>query len=167
YVGTGEANYTGRREPWPQSVGIFKSDDWGRTWTLQPLPWPASIPVPIRAVGRMAIDPHDPLAVYAATSVGLMRTHDGGASWSAGASGGLPFTGDPRSCAPNVNVDATDLAIDARVRTGGGPAPIYVAIGLPFANGQCAPDFAARALNGVYRSLDGGATWTQIATMGT
>jgi hypothetical protein len=165
YVGTGEQSYIFRLHIGPFGSVMLKSSDGGRTWTSTPLPWPSSQPVAQRAVGRLAIDPRRSDTVYAATSAGLMRTDDGGKSWIRVEGGGLPHDALP-TCAPGVTTDATDVVIDDRVATHGAPAPIFVAIGAPFSDPRCTPNFSARAQNGIYRSLDGGATWTPIAAMG-
>jgi len=58
-------------------VGILKSIDGGTTWTKS-LDFSYSN---LKGVSDMAFDPNNPLIVYAATTDGLYRTINGGASW--------------------------------------------------------------------------------------
>ncbi len=84
YIGTGEG--------FPESQlqiggGIFKSTDDGATWTVLPSTVPTwnSNSVPWAYVNRIAINPTNPLVIYAATGAnagGLYITHNGGVSWS-------------------------------------------------------------------------------------
>jgi hypothetical protein len=156
YAGTGEQTYIFTHAA-PFGSVVLKSTDAGQSWTAQTVPWPDFVPVSHRAMGKLAIDPDDARRVWAATTAGLMRTDDGGATWSLAQSAGLPHN-DLAGCSPRVTTDATDVAIAA--------GALYVAIGRPFADARCTPSYAARAGNGIYRSVDGGATFTRIAAMG-
>jgi hypothetical protein len=71
--------------------GMYRSDDWGRTW---------------RSIGRgiihhmvfyVAIDPHDSDTLYAGTLYGLSKSTDGGRSWTtlAGGYASAAFDFDP------------------------------------------------------------------------
>ena len=60
------------------SVGVLKSTDGGNTWTPTGLKWPVS---QNRVIRRLVIHPSDPKILLAATSAGLFRTADSGATW--------------------------------------------------------------------------------------
>jgi photosystem II stability/assembly factor-like uncharacterized protein len=69
---------------------VFRSDDHGETWreceSLQMLRttqgWTGPVPPHVSRMKSLAIDPHDPAAVYGAIEEGwAVRSLDGGASW--------------------------------------------------------------------------------------
>lgn len=63
YAGTGEQNGASDSEA---GVGLYKSTDFGKSWTLVP----GSVDVAKnRAIGAIAIDPNDPNHIYIGTSV--------------------------------------------------------------------------------------------------
>lgn len=61
------------------STGVLKSTDGGATWVSTGLAWTTS---QIRRIGRLLINPVNPNTLIAATSVGVYRSLNGGASWS-------------------------------------------------------------------------------------
>lgn len=148
YVGTGEAIYRGYAHT---GLGILKSIDAGKTWTL--LGASAFSRVAIR---RLRVHPTNPNIAMAASSrggggrdasydvrprppSGIWKSADGGVSWSRKLGG-----------------DATALEID--------PANFnnqYAAIG-DQSPGSVALDPPGSALNGLYRSSDGGETWSLV-----
>lgn len=73
----------------PKSLGLYRTDDGGGTWTEinQGLETGASIPT----VFSLAADPDAEGVFYAGTSAGLFKTVDGGDSWQK-ASQGLTIT---------------------------------------------------------------------------
>jgi hypothetical protein len=166
WVGTGEANACS--SGCEAGVGLYKSTDGGDTWT-GPL---GGTYFDARGVGTIAIKPGDPNTVYAASTRairgvsssccsgvvsiipgaakwGLYKSTDGGASWSyifngaattAGCTGDATEAGNGTPCSPRgvrrVLLDPSD------------PNVVY----------------ASAYARGVWRSNDGGATWTQIKT---
>lgn len=72
--------------------GVIKSIDGGETW-------PAPQSPSTGPTSGLAIDPVNPMRIYAATSTGVYRSTDGAATWSA-FNAGLPAT------------DVSDIAID-------------------------------------------------------
>jgi PKD repeat protein len=60
------------------SVGVLKSTDGGATWSATGLSYTASQK---RTINRLLIHPNDNNILYAATSVGLYKTVNGGAIW--------------------------------------------------------------------------------------
>lgn len=80
YLATGDANGTGSQLSMP-SIGILKSTDGGVTWpaSSNTMNWQLSWN---RSIYKLLIHPTRPDTVYAATSVGIYRTLNGGTSWS-------------------------------------------------------------------------------------
>jgi len=166
WVGTGEANACS--SGCEAGVGVYKSADGGGTWTG---PLGKSV-FDARGVGTIAIKPGDPSTIYAASTRairgmsssccggvvsvipgaakwGLYKSTDGGASWSfifngaattAGCTGDATEVSNGTPCSPRgvrrVLLDPSD------------PNIVY----------------ASAYARGVWRSNDGGATWTQIKT---
>jgi hypothetical protein len=60
------------------SIGVLKSIDGGATWNTTGLTWTASQG---RLIRRLIIDPSNPSVLLAATSNGMYRTADAGATW--------------------------------------------------------------------------------------
>src|SRR6266571_8392336 len=173
WVGTGEANACG--SGCEAGVGLYKSTDGGDTWTGPLGKSNASDGKPVfdaRGVGTIAIKPGDSDTIYAASTRairgvsssccggvvsiipgaakwGLYKSTDGGANWTfihngaattAGCTGDATEVGNGTPCSPRgvrrVLLDPSD------------PNTVY----------------AASYARGVWRSNDGGATWTQIKT---
>jgi len=120
--------------------GIWKTENAGRTWT------PIFDRVPVASVGAIAIAPSDPNVIYAGTGEadmrsdiqhgdGMYKSVDGGKSWS---HIGLD---DTRQIG-RVVVDPKD------------PNVVYVA--------ALGHQYAANAQRGVFKSVDGGKTWSKV-----
>jgi hypothetical protein len=170
YVGTGEANICG--SGCVAGVGVYKSTNGGDTWT-GPLGGPATDtgnPLAGKGIGQIVVKPGDPSTLYVGTTTalrgmsevccsgvtrpvpgaakwGLYKSTDGGASWTFihnGSVNAAACTGDQTEftnggvCSPRgvraVELDPTD------------PEIVY----------------ASSYARGVWRSPDGGTTWTQI-----
>jgi hypothetical protein len=170
YVGTGEANICG--SGCVAGVGIYKSTDGGDTWT-GPLGGSATDtgnPLAGKGVGAIVIKPGSPNVIYAGTTTalrgmsesccvgvtrpvpgiakwGLYKSTDGGSTWSfihngsvnaADCTGSITEFNNGATCSPrgvrHVKLDPTN------------PEIVY----------------ASSYARGVWRSPDGGATWTQI-----
>ncbi len=145
WAGTGEAGpgggsitYGGR--------GVYRSPDGGATWTNAGLTSTVT-------TGRIAVDPSDPQRIFVASSGdlfnpgggrGVYRSTDGGATWQRVLSPSTRTTG------------AVDLAIDPS-----NPQRIYAALWDHIRY----PDLRVYGGvgSGVYRSTDGGTTWTRLA----
>jgi photosystem II stability/assembly factor-like uncharacterized protein len=115
--------------------GVWKTIDGGLNWT------PKTDHEVSLAIGSLAMDPTNPLILYAGTGEGnfsgdsyygngVLKTIDGGNSWTT--LGGTTFAGT-RFCRIAV--------------TPGDPARLFAATG-----------------NGLYRSVDSGVTWTQMTS---
>jgi photosystem II stability/assembly factor-like uncharacterized protein len=120
--------------------GIWKSEDAGRTWT------PTFNREPTGSIGALAVAPSDPQIVYAGSGEGLQRpdlavgdgmykSTDGGATW---AHLGL-----------RDGQQIASIAVDPK-----NADRLFVAVlGHPY---------GPNPERGIYRSLDGGATFTQV-----
>jgi photosystem II stability/assembly factor-like uncharacterized protein len=145
YVGTGEANMRGD-VTW--GGGVFKSVDAGKTWTDLGL-------TDTRQIGAVIVDPVDPNVVLVAavghafgpnTQRGVFRSSDGGKTWN-------------RVLYKNELTGAIDLAADPH-----NPKIIYAALWQvrrqPWNFSSGGPG------SGLYRSMDGGLTWSQLTGHG-
>jgi hypothetical protein len=95
---------------------VYTSDDRGATWQLSDLPAAllAAAPDALPRLNDLAVSPADPLRMFAATSVGLFGSSDGGATWRpAGIGGGSALDSVTAGRSPDgvsvVAVDDADL----------------------------------------------------------
>ncbi len=124
--------------------GIYKSVDAGRHWTHMGLERTGRI-------GRIIVDPHDPNIVFACAEGmgygpqperGVYRTQNGGATWTR-----VLFANDSTGC--------SELAMDAH-------NPHVLLAGMWQFELHTWGQSSGGAGSGVYRSLDGGTTWTKL-----
>jgi photosystem II stability/assembly factor-like uncharacterized protein len=150
YAGTGEADnsidsFYGR--------GILKSTDAGATWTL--LTGNAGVnEFDRRSISKIVVDPTNANTVYVAltwgtengvwpSSYGIYKSTDGGQTWTNSTAG---ITTDRYAFFTDVVLNPTN------------PQTLYAAVGTFVARG--ANGEIANAANGVYKSTDGGTTWS-------
>ena len=124
--------------------GVWKTDDDGRTWV------PIFDAQPTQSIGAIAVAPSDPKIIYVASGEGLhrpdlsvgngiYRSNDGGESWT-------HLALDDSQQIPSIAVDPRDAN------------RVYAAVlGHPY---------GPSAQRGLYRSLDGGATWSKVLDQG-
>ncbi|HET7700182.1 MAG TPA: glycosyl hydrolase, partial [Candidatus Limnocylindria bacterium] len=141
YVGMGESCIRGNVS---HGDGVYRSTDAGKTWTHLGLER-------TRHIGKVRVHPTDPDTVYVAalghahgpnTERGVYRSRDGGRTWK-------------RVLYRNDRAGAVDLSIDAN-----NPRIIYAtiweAIRRPWELVSGGPG------SGIFRSNDGGDTWTEL-----
>ncbi|MDQ6703967.1 MAG: hypothetical protein M3Z96_13245 [Pseudomonadota bacterium] len=125
--------------PYGVPSGVYRSTDSGTTWSL--VLDGGGVPAT-----DLVVDPKTPANVYAAlafgssSSSGVYKSTNGGASWSK-LGGGLPA----------ANVGRISLAISRSA-----PATLYASFS----------DSSSGGLLGVFKTTNGGATWTQLAATG-
>ncbi len=126
-----------------QAGGVFRSSDSGARWSFAGLEG--------LSVSAIVVDPTDGTKLYAAAGSNVFKSTDGGISWR-NASQGLP---QPPTITvpgvPQITVQVSALAIDLRV-----PAILYAGLTI-----IPQPTTAFNSVGGgLFRSLDGGETWT-------
>src|SRR5438067_2503798 len=143
WAGTGEAN---NRQSSSWGDGVYKSMDAGQTW--QPVGLRDT-----RHIGRIVVHPTNADVAYVAAvghlwgsnaERGVFRTTDGGRTWQ-------------RVLYVDDETGATDLAIDPR-----DPETLFAAM---YQRQRKAWGFNGGGPgSGIYRTRDGGATWTRLTT---
>ena len=142
YAGTGESCFQSNES---HGDGVYKSTDGGRTWTNVGLS-------DTRHIAKIRIHPSDPDLVYVAAlghtwgpndERGIYRSKDGGGSWekvlfNSPEAGGIDLTMDP--------ANPQHLF-----------ASLYQLRGMPWTHRSGGPH------SGLFRSVDGGDTWTDIS----
>ncbi|GAB5556100.1 MAG: hypothetical protein SchgKO_03130 [Schleiferiaceae bacterium] len=168
YIGTGD-----RDAGDTYTFGVLKSVDGGDTWNTTGL----SLNVTqTTRIGALVINENDPNIVVAATRFGIQRTTDGGATWTSTQGGGFhSVKANPRN--PDVLYAATSTGV-AKVykSTDAGASWFQLTSGLPTSGVRRAEIGITRhdtsfvyvlygannnGYYGIYRSIDGGATFTQ------
>ncbi len=140
----------------PTNGAILRSRDRGRTWHRTDLPFKSGGNMPGRNMGeRLVIDPNDNRVLYLGTRSGngLWRSADYAKTWSK--VGSFPATGtyaqDPSDASGYLSdpIGVTWVVFDPRTGSAGhATQTIYVGV--------------ADLGTSVYRSTDGGATWSAL-----
>ncbi|MFF3409730.1 cellulose binding domain-containing protein [Streptomyces sp. NPDC002742] len=141
----------------PTDGAVLRSADRGASWQKADLPFKLGGNMPGRGMGeRLAVDPNKNSVLYlgAPSGKGLWKSTDSGASWSQVT--GFPNVGNYVQDATDTSGYASDnqgivwVTFDESTGTSGSATQtIYVGV--------------ADKDNAVYRSTDGGATWSRVA----
>ncbi|MBZ5618187.1 MAG: SBBP repeat-containing protein [Acidobacteriia bacterium] len=143
---------------------LLVTADAGNTWSFPSLG-------PANSVSAIAAAPSAPLVVYAATPVGVLKSADGGTTWTATTGTGLAglptvLAVDASSATTLYTATAqgvfvsTDGAESWRASTGGLPAVAVVTIVADPT--QAGTLFASVVIPALFRSTDFGQTWTKL-----
>ena len=172
YYGTGEQHYTGDGF---YGDGLFKTADGGANWTK----------IAAKAdvgsyIARVLVDPSNSSRLFVGSDAGVVRSVNGGSSWS------VVWSGTPNDWANDLVFDPASSAVmyagifgqGILKSVSGGNSWTLLAGGLPAdgtfqrvnlaiapSNGQVLyASFVGfdENLLGMYRTTDGGATWTQL-----
>ncbi len=156
YMSTGLYGWDGR------NGRLYISTDRGDNWTHVELPFRVGANDQGRAIGeRMMVDPNKSSVLYYATRAsGLWKSEDYGQTWNQVTSlSSFQYPGDKIGSLPQRTMGGIEGVLFDTSTTGTGTATqtIYTSV---------APDYAAAAgMNfNLYKSTDGGATWTGIET---
>ena len=142
YAGMGEADLRGNAS---HGDGVYKSTDAGKTWKNVGL-------TDTQQIGAIKIDPRNPDVVYVAAmghmagpnpERGVFRTRDGGKTWQ------KVLFKSARAGAIDLSIDPTNAQVIY--------ASIYQFLRQPWTFESGGPD------SGLWRSNDGGDTWTDIS----
>jgi len=151
YAGTGEANNGPSKELRElrynifSGRGILRSGDGGATWSLL-----GGSTFTRRTISRLVVAPNNENVVYAAVGARASDGLDGNTGVWKSSDGGATWTNTTQKISTTTPV--SDLAIDPS-----NSQLLYAAFGDP----------AGNSANGVYRTTDGGATWTVVNLGGT
>jgi photosystem II stability/assembly factor-like uncharacterized protein len=143
YAGTGEAHMgPSKAKNFRDNIyygrGVLRSADGGNTWTLV-----GSAQFDRRTISKIVVDPADPNTVYVAVgalatnglpgNTGIWKSTDGGVNWT------------NTTAAISTTAAFSDLVMDPS-----NAQALFVAVGAP----------AGDPANGVYKTTNGGATWS-------
>ncbi|WP_435228827.1 cellulose binding domain-containing protein [Streptomyces sp. Tue6028] len=141
----------------PTDGAVLRSSDRGASWQKADLPFKLGGNMPGRGMGeRLAVDPNRNSVLYlgAPSGKGLWRSTDSGASWS-------QVTAFPN--AGNYVQDATDTSGYASDNQGIVWVTFDESTGTKGSTTQTVYVGVADKDNAVYRSTDGGTTWSRLA----
>ena len=156
YIGTGDKDASDN-----YSIGVLKSTDGGVNWEVTGMEWTEG---QNRTIAKLLIDPTNPNILFAATTVGLFKTTDAGASWDNVKSGDIDDIefkpGDANTIYASTQrfYMSTDGG-DNFTETTGVPTTSRVQIAVS----EAAPNYVYffSYQSGIYRSEDSGASFTK------
>lgn len=163
YIGSGDANGSDT-----YGIGVLKSTDGGLTWNTTGLNWAVTQG---RTVRRLLIDPTNPQIIHAGTSSGIYRSTDGGATFT------QVLTTPIRNMEfkpgdPTVIYASSSTTVYRSTNSGQSYVSVYsisgsgrLALAVTQANANylyvLSASSSSSAFHGLYRSTDGGGTFSQ------
>ncbi|NOQ26220.1 MAG: T9SS type A sorting domain-containing protein [Bacteroidales bacterium] len=168
YIGSGDRDAID--DP---SIGVLKSTDGGTTWVTTGLTFNASSNV---RIGRVLCSPYDANTIIAATSVGVYKSTDAGASWSMMQSG---FFIDMELIPTTNTLIATTMGLGSKAFMSSNMADTWTEVFTGDVVNEYRCDVAVTAastsivylitdyavtdaLYGIYKSTNGGASFTKV-----
>ncbi len=167
YISTGDCDGSNT-----YSVGVLKSTDGGLTWNTTGLTFTNTSTYS----GDILINPTDSNMLWVATSLGIYRTIDAGVNWTLIQSG--DFSSGRIRLKPGTTSTVYAVTNNRFYRsTNSGSSFTVITTGLPSSSGRLILDVTpansqyiyilssttANAFQGIYRSIDGGTTWTKTS----
>ena len=166
YIATGDGDAAST-----YSTGVLKSTDGGDTWNSTGLSYSTSSTV---RLFKLIINPNDPDILYVVGSIGVYKSTNAGSSWSQMRSGttyDIEFkTDDPTTLYISTSSSiykSTDSGSNWTLQASNLPnsGTIRIALAVTAANSNYVYALYANSTNyglqGVYRTTDGGTTWTE------
>jgi len=155
YIGTGDNDHSDN-----YSIGVLKSTDSGYTWDVTGLDWTI---YQNRTISKLLIHPTNSGILFAATTNGLYKTTDAGATWTrthVGDIDDIEFKpGDPNTIyAVTQNFYKSVDCGNTFTETTGVPTTSRVQIAVTEANPEYVYFFSSK--NGIYRSTNSGDSFT-------
>ncbi|MCE4536946.1 dockerin [Pelomonas sp. P7] len=148
---------------------LYKSSNRGDTWTYVDLPFPAGGNNAGRAIGeRLMVDPNKPSVLfYASRTQGLWKSADSGSTWNQ-VTGLSTYKMTTSGSNPDIaQFGNSPIGIEGVVFDTAVPPTGFVSSGTPTQTlyVSVAPDYKGLAglSHYLYKSTDGGATWTGVA----
>lgn len=142
YAGTGEGYGAGI---FVRGLGIFRSTDAGGTWAQLPSTSSAQAGSAFHYVNKIVMSPNDPDRLYAGTRHGVFRSTDAGTSWE------IVLANPWYNATPPMTNGCTLGCLDVAVRSDRNPDVLFAS-------------FGSFGKDGLFRSDDGGDTWTEYVT---
>jgi hypothetical protein len=143
------------------SARLYISNNRGNSWTSVNLPFSAGANNLGRAIGeRLAVDPNNPsILFYGSRTAGLWKSSDSGRTWAQVSSlSPTKLTQDQINSLKGQVMGVEQVIFDTSSKGTGSPTWILWA--------TIAPDYvqAAGLSSNLYKSTNGGATWTAVTT---
>jgi len=140
---------------------LYISSNRGNTWTSVNLPFSAGGNNQGRAIGeRLAVDPNNPsILFYGSRTAGLWKSADAGRTWAQVSSlSSTKLSSDQINAMGGQPIGVEQIVFDTSTKGTGSPTWILWA--------SIAPDYvnAAGLTSNLYKSTNGGATWSPVAT---
>jgi xyloglucan-specific exo-beta-1,4-glucanase len=139
---------------------LYISSNRGSSWTSVNLPFSAGSNNLGRAIGeRLAVDPNNPsIMFYASRTAGLWKSTDSGRTWAQTLLSSVKLTQDQINALGGQVMGVEQLIFDTSTKGSGQPTWIMWA--------TIAPDYvqAAGLSSNLYKSVNGGYSWTPVAT---